>query len=73
MDVCKSIVPSRHRGTLNSRRAVSPLVRLVAGDKRWEYPYPPPECSPSKLAWNRAKSYCHLYGVQGYSQRQAYT
>ncbi|GFV56301.1 uncharacterized protein TNCV_1312001 [Trichonephila clavipes] len=31
MDVCKCIVPSRHGGTLNSRRATSPLVRLVEG------------------------------------------
>ncbi|GFS90781.1 hypothetical protein TNCV_1003711 [Trichonephila clavipes] len=29
MDVCKCIVPSRHGGTLNSRRAISLLVRLV--------------------------------------------
>ncbi|GFT57227.1 hypothetical protein TNCV_1692331 [Trichonephila clavipes] len=47
-------------GTLNSRRAASSLVRLVAGDERWETPDPPPGCSPSKLGWNRAKSYCHL-------------
>ncbi|GFY31587.1 cullin-4A [Trichonephila clavipes] len=25
-------------GTLNSRRATSPLVRLVEGEKRWEAP-----------------------------------
>ncbi|GFT41822.1 uncharacterized protein TNCV_1666851 [Trichonephila clavipes] len=31
-------VPSRHGGTLNSHRAESPLVRLVEGGKRWEYP-----------------------------------
>ncbi|GFU93425.1 hypothetical protein TNCV_2728121 [Trichonephila clavipes] len=30
MDVCKCIVPSWHGGTLNSRRAANPLVRLVA-------------------------------------------
>ncbi|GFW46932.1 hypothetical protein TNCV_2982881 [Trichonephila clavipes] len=29
MDVCKCIVPSRHGDTLNSRRAASPLVRLI--------------------------------------------
>ncbi|GFT07505.1 hypothetical protein TNCV_2751781 [Trichonephila clavipes] len=29
MDVCKRIVPLRHGGTLNSRRAASPLVWLV--------------------------------------------
>ncbi|GFW84342.1 uncharacterized protein TNCV_1132111 [Trichonephila clavipes] len=33
MDVCKCIVPSRHEGTLNSRQAASPLVRLVEGEK----------------------------------------
>ncbi|GFV57104.1 uncharacterized protein TNCV_3530531 [Trichonephila clavipes] len=36
MDVCKCIVPSRHEDTQNSRRTASPLVRLVAGDERWE-------------------------------------
>ncbi|GFW90463.1 uncharacterized protein TNCV_76971 [Trichonephila clavipes] len=36
MDVCKCIVPSRHGGTLNSRRAASPLVRLVEREERWE-------------------------------------
>ncbi|GFW65986.1 uncharacterized protein TNCV_588121 [Trichonephila clavipes] len=41
MNVCKCIVPSRHGGTLNIRQATSPLVRLVAGDKRWEDPDPP--------------------------------
>ncbi|GFU07884.1 uncharacterized protein TNCV_3551931 [Trichonephila clavipes] len=35
-DVCKCNVPSRHGGTLNSRRAASPLVRLVKGEERWE-------------------------------------
>ncbi|GFU19023.1 hypothetical protein TNCV_430631 [Trichonephila clavipes] len=28
--------------------------------------------SPPKLEWNRAKSYCHLYGAQDYGQRLAY-
>ncbi|GFV45292.1 hypothetical protein TNCV_2037451, partial [Trichonephila clavipes] len=36
MVVCKCIVPSRHRGTLNRHRAASPLVRLVEGEERWE-------------------------------------
>ncbi|GFX84041.1 hypothetical protein TNCV_4858491 [Trichonephila clavipes] len=72
MDVCKCILPSRHGGTLNRHRAASPLVRLVAGDERREAPDPPPGCSPSKLGWNRAKSYCHLYGAQDYGQQQAY-
>ncbi|GFX50640.1 espin-like protein [Trichonephila clavipes] len=35
MDDCKCIVPSRHEGTLNSRRAASPLMRLVEGEERW--------------------------------------
>ncbi|GFW42362.1 hypothetical protein TNCV_239591 [Trichonephila clavipes] len=38
MGVCKCIVPLRHRGTLNSRRAASPLVWLVEGVERWETP-----------------------------------
>ncbi|GFS86101.1 hypothetical protein TNCV_1583471 [Trichonephila clavipes] len=52
MDVCKCIVPLRHGGTLNSRRAASPLMRLVEGEERWEPPYPPSGCSPSKLGWS---------------------
>ncbi|GFX63526.1 uncharacterized protein TNCV_105331 [Trichonephila clavipes] len=36
MDVCKCVVPSRHGDTLNSRRATSPLVRVVKGEERWE-------------------------------------
>ncbi|GFW27658.1 hypothetical protein TNCV_765401 [Trichonephila clavipes] len=58
--------------TLNSRRATSPLVKLMAGDERWEAHAPPSGCSLSKLGWNRAKSYCRLYGAQGYGKRQAY-
>ncbi|GFV53423.1 hypothetical protein TNCV_2205591 [Trichonephila clavipes] len=34
MDICKCIVPSRHGGTLNSRRAASPLVRFVEGEEK---------------------------------------
>ncbi|GFW19897.1 hypothetical protein TNCV_3562001 [Trichonephila clavipes] len=41
MDVCKCIVPLRHGGTLNSRRAASPLVWLVEGSMpklgRWRW------------------------------------
>ncbi|GFY28666.1 uncharacterized protein TNCV_3440331 [Trichonephila clavipes] len=36
MDVCKCIVHARHGGTLNSRRAASPLVGLVEEEERWE-------------------------------------
>ncbi|GFU66487.1 uncharacterized protein TNCV_3807301 [Trichonephila clavipes] len=46
MDVCKCFVPLRHGGTLNSRRAASPLVRLVAADERWEAPDPPQDVLP---------------------------
>ncbi|GFT17713.1 hypothetical protein TNCV_2588111 [Trichonephila clavipes] len=35
MDVCKFIVPLWHGGTLNSRRAASPLVWLEEGEERW--------------------------------------
>ncbi|GFX15175.1 hypothetical protein TNCV_2708801 [Trichonephila clavipes] len=38
MDVCKCIVPLRLGGTLNSRRASSPLVWLVEEVERWEAP-----------------------------------
>ncbi|GFX15976.1 hypothetical protein TNCV_522831 [Trichonephila clavipes] len=62
----------RHCCTLNSREAASPPKRLVDWKKGWETPDPPPGCSSSKLLWNHAKSYCHLYGAQDYSQRRAY-
>ncbi|GFV20930.1 hypothetical protein TNCV_4531991 [Trichonephila clavipes] len=42
MDAYKCIEPSRHGDTLKSRRAASPLVRLVGGNKRWEAPDPSP-------------------------------
>ncbi|GFX73768.1 hypothetical protein TNCV_4290841 [Trichonephila clavipes] len=45
MDVFKCIVPSRQRGTLNSRRAASPLVMLVEGKKRWDALTTPREIS----------------------------
>ncbi|GFU34503.1 hypothetical protein TNCV_1992431 [Trichonephila clavipes] len=38
MNVCKCVVPLRHSGTLNSSRAVSPLVWLVEEIERWEVP-----------------------------------
>ncbi|GFX23452.1 cullin-4A [Trichonephila clavipes] len=41
IDVCKCIVTSRHGGTLNSRQAASPLMRLVEGEERWEIPERP--------------------------------
>ncbi|GFV66717.1 uncharacterized protein TNCV_3319471 [Trichonephila clavipes] len=36
MDVCKCIVPLRHGGTRNSRRAASPLMWFLEGEERWE-------------------------------------
>ncbi|GFW83341.1 uncharacterized protein TNCV_2544391 [Trichonephila clavipes] len=38
MVVCKYVAPLRQGGTLNSRRASSPLVWLVEGEERWEIP-----------------------------------
>ncbi|GFX27042.1 histone-lysine N-methyltransferase SETMAR [Trichonephila clavipes] len=58
-------------GTLNSRRAINPHVRLVEGEERWEDPDPPQGC-PSKLGWNRAKSYRPLHGAQAYGHREAW-
>ncbi|GFV54048.1 hypothetical protein TNCV_2768411 [Trichonephila clavipes] len=72
MNVCKCIVLLRHGGTLNNYRASSPLVMLVEGKERWEAPDPPLGYSLSKLEWNQAKPYCHLYCAQGYAQRQLY-
>ncbi|GFW26763.1 hypothetical protein TNCV_2851531 [Trichonephila clavipes] len=69
MGVCKCIVPLWYGSTLNSRRVASPLVWLVEGEEKWEAHVLPPRCSPSKSGWNRAKSYCHVYGSQGYGQR----
>ncbi|GFV37614.1 hypothetical protein TNCV_4401811 [Trichonephila clavipes] len=52
-----------HGGTLNSRRAASPLVWLVEG-VRGVKPLATPGFHPSKLGWNRAESYCHLLDAQ---------
>ncbi|GFU48573.1 hypothetical protein TNCV_1439471 [Trichonephila clavipes] len=71
MDICKCIVLLRHGVTINSSLAASPLTWLLDGKERWEALEPPPGCSPSKLGWNQAKSYCHLYGSQGHDHRQA--
>ncbi|GFW11508.1 hypothetical protein TNCV_3810271 [Trichonephila clavipes] len=69
MDVCKCIVPSRQEGTLNSRRAAGPLDLGEKGRDVGDLSPLSPECSPSKLGWNRAKPYCHLHGAQ--SERHA--
>ncbi|GFU40111.1 uncharacterized protein TNCV_3767761 [Trichonephila clavipes] len=49
MGVCKCIVPVRHGDTLNSRRAASPLVRLVEGEEKWEASNQPQSVLP--LNW----------------------
>ncbi|GFV11252.1 hypothetical protein TNCV_3723411 [Trichonephila clavipes] len=60
-DICRCVVPLRHQGTtLNSHRVASLLVWLGEREEKWEAP----GFSPSKLGWNRAKSYCHLQGAQ---------
>ncbi|GFV44369.1 hypothetical protein TNCV_998931 [Trichonephila clavipes] len=41
MVVCKCIALLLHGVTLNSRRAASPLVKLVEREERWESPYHP--------------------------------
>ncbi|GFX07659.1 uncharacterized protein TNCV_4159281 [Trichonephila clavipes] len=46
MNVCKCIVPLRHGGTLNSRRAASPLVWLMKGEREVGDPWPPTGFSP---------------------------
>ncbi|PRD27174.1 UNVERIFIED_CONTAM: hypothetical protein NCL1_36120 [Trichonephila clavipes] len=48
MNVCKCLVPSRHGGTLNSRQAASPLVKLVEGEERWEAPDHPSVNTPRR-------------------------
>ncbi|GFW87218.1 uncharacterized protein TNCV_5125701 [Trichonephila clavipes] len=49
MDVCKCIVTLRYGGTLNSRRAASPRVRLEEGEERWKAPGQPQRFLP--LNW----------------------
>ncbi|GFX11752.1 hypothetical protein TNCV_4340971 [Trichonephila clavipes] len=49
-NVSQDGMPSRHKGTPNSRRAASPLVRLVEEKEKWE--------APSKLGSSRATSHC---------------
>ncbi|GFU32973.1 uncharacterized protein TNCV_4155591 [Trichonephila clavipes] len=45
------LAPLRHGGTLNSHRAVSPLVRLVEWEERWETLDHPPGFLPQN--WGR--------------------
>ncbi|GFX82722.1 uncharacterized protein TNCV_1193971 [Trichonephila clavipes] len=53
IDVCKCIAPSRLEGTLNSRRAASPLMRLVIDEKRCEAPDHPQGVLPEN--WNETE------------------
>ncbi|GFU32155.1 uncharacterized protein TNCV_3833811 [Trichonephila clavipes] len=55
MEFCKCIVPSRYGGTLNSRRAASPLVRLVEGEEKREAPDHPQGVLP--LNWGETELY----------------
>ncbi|GFT61803.1 cullin-4A [Trichonephila clavipes] len=55
MDVCKCIVHLGHGGTINSRQAVSHLVRLEK--ERWEAPDPHPQ-SILPLNWGRTELNC---------------
>ncbi|GFU85104.1 uncharacterized protein TNCV_1553671 [Trichonephila clavipes] len=57
MDVCKCIVPSRHEGTLKSRRIASPLVSLVEGEERWEVPKHPKGVLPQNWAGTKQNRY----------------
>ncbi|GFV99253.1 hypothetical protein TNCV_1512251 [Trichonephila clavipes] len=56
--------PLLHKGTINSRRDTSPLVRLEDGEEGGDT-NSPPGCCLSELGRNRSKSFCHLYGAQG--------
>ncbi|GFT43401.1 hypothetical protein TNCV_4775291 [Trichonephila clavipes] len=57
---------SKQPSSIKSSRGVGGRGRKMRG------PLPSPGCSPSKFGWNRAKSYCHLYGAPGHCQREAY-
>ncbi|GFU59876.1 hypothetical protein TNCV_4726431 [Trichonephila clavipes] len=69
MDLCKFNSPygtEEHFAFqfLNDVQRPNPLVWWADGEDSSEAPDISPWCSPSKLGCNRAKSYCHLYGVQ---------
>ncbi|GFW65077.1 uncharacterized protein TNCV_393431 [Trichonephila clavipes] len=64
MDACKCIVPLRHGDILNSRRATSPLVRLVEAEEKWEASDHPQDVLLQNWGESRAKSFCHLCGAQ---------
>ncbi|GFX53915.1 uncharacterized protein TNCV_1598611 [Trichonephila clavipes] len=49
-------LPSRHGGTINSRRVTSPLVRLVKGQEMWEVPDHPQSVLPQNWVGNEKNS-----------------
>ncbi|GFV02492.1 hypothetical protein TNCV_1024201 [Trichonephila clavipes] len=55
----KSIMPVRHGGTLNSRRAASPHVRLEEGEETWEVPDNLQVVLPQN--WGKVDSAFHLF------------
>ncbi|GFX23606.1 uncharacterized protein TNCV_3770791 [Trichonephila clavipes] len=64
-------VPSRHEGTLNSRRAASPFVRLVEGEKRSEAPDHPQGILPQnwgETELNRSVA-CLMLKATAYDRR----
>ncbi|GFT11971.1 hypothetical protein TNCV_725761 [Trichonephila clavipes] len=58
-------------GALYSRRAASPLVRLVVGEERWVAFDHPQGVLSQNWGETELKSFCHLYGDQSYGSRQA--
>ncbi|GFU95089.1 hypothetical protein TNCV_4138731 [Trichonephila clavipes] len=56
---CEKCLCGMGTGTLNSRRAASPLMRLVD----WEESLDQPQ-GLSQLGSNPAKSFCHMCGSQ---------
>ncbi|GFX41275.1 uncharacterized protein TNCV_2219731 [Trichonephila clavipes] len=58
MDVCKCIVLARQGGTLNSRRAASPLMRLVEVEERLEAPDHPQGVLPQN--WGETERNCSV-------------
>ncbi|GFU47210.1 uncharacterized protein TNCV_2938571 [Trichonephila clavipes] len=65
-------MPSRHRGTLNSRRAARPLVRLVEGETRWEAPDPPHAALPQNWAGTEQNSSatCRVHKAKANDRRK---
>ncbi|GFX33314.1 hypothetical protein TNCV_811761 [Trichonephila clavipes] len=56
-------------GTLNSRQATSPLVRLVEGEMRWR-PLATPGVSPSKLWVKPSRIVCMVLKAKANDRRK---